>query len=565
MAKIFVENFVFQPKRKTKAEWESENPILRDGEFGVVRDGADGEWLKVGDGVTAWKSLPYKKGPKGDPFTYSDFTPEQLAALKGEKGDPFTYEDFTAEQLAALKGKDGTDGKDGANGIDGKDGYTPQKGIDYFTEEDIAGLNIPKVDQTYSPESENAQSGIAIAEAVAPKADLSYANNTFANALKGSKTNTAMLLDDISPVTHEMGVKVKGKNLFDLTSILNASNWDSSLDKSGYGNYPITGLIPNTNYTLSMSSNGWSGVTDNGFYVSVRQDAGQWLASYSICHNNGNSGYCQNTVTIKSNENGVIYFSFYNVTSERLATFFEQCPNIILELGATATAYTPYVPDLTEVKVTRCGKNLLNLQGRTDAQPTGNWPISKYDVGHVIYRGFAYSGYYQLSEDHKCDVNVDGSTITVIQKVDNYGVGYLIKCRPNTQYIFSATTDLNRFYAMFIDKDGNKLDTGSWNKNFTTTSDTEYIIICLCNTTAGTFTIVNPQLELGTTATDYEPYKECAEYTPNADGTVNGVTSLYPNTTLMTDTDGVIIDCEYNRDINKAFAALEAAIATNNS
>ena len=55
------------------------------------------------------------------------------------------------------------------------------------------------------------------------------------------------------------------------------------------------------------------------------------------------------------------------------------------------------------------------------------------------------------------------------------------------------------------------------------------------------------------------------EYTPNADGTVNGVTSLYPNTTLMTDTEGVIIDCEYNRDINKAFAALEAAIATNNS
>lgn len=27
------------------------------------------------------------KGEKGDPFTYSDFTPEQLAALKGEKGD----------------------------------------------------------------------------------------------------------------------------------------------------------------------------------------------------------------------------------------------------------------------------------------------------------------------------------------------------------------------------------------------------------------------------------------------------------------------------------------------
>lgn len=47
------------------------------------------------------------KGDKGDPFTYSDFTAEQLEALKGDKGDPFTYEDFTPEQIEALKGDDG--------------------------------------------------------------------------------------------------------------------------------------------------------------------------------------------------------------------------------------------------------------------------------------------------------------------------------------------------------------------------------------------------------------------------------------------------------------------------
>lgn len=38
--------------------------------------------------------------------------------LNGEKGDPFTYEDFTPEQLEALKGTDGKDGKDGENGSD---------------------------------------------------------------------------------------------------------------------------------------------------------------------------------------------------------------------------------------------------------------------------------------------------------------------------------------------------------------------------------------------------------------------------------------------------------------
>lgn len=47
-------------------------------------------------------------GPKGDPFTYEDFTPEQLESLRGPKGDPFTYEDFTPEQLEDLQGPEGS-------------------------------------------------------------------------------------------------------------------------------------------------------------------------------------------------------------------------------------------------------------------------------------------------------------------------------------------------------------------------------------------------------------------------------------------------------------------------
>lgn len=58
------------------------------------------------------------------------------------------------------------------------------------------------------------------------------------------------------------------------------------------------------------------------------------------------------------------------------------------------------------------------------------------------------------------------------------------------------------------------------------------------------------QVEEGDTATEYEPYT-CETYTPNADGTVEGVTSLYPNTTLLTDA-GAVIECEYNKDTNKA-------------
>ena len=63
-----------------------------------------------------------EKGDKGDPFSYEDFTKEQLEALKGEKGDKgdsFNFEDFTPEQLAGLKGEKGDKGDKGDKGEPG--------------------------------------------------------------------------------------------------------------------------------------------------------------------------------------------------------------------------------------------------------------------------------------------------------------------------------------------------------------------------------------------------------------------------------------------------------------
>lgn len=71
--------------------------------------------------------------------------------------------------------------------------------------------------------------------------------------------------------------------------------------------------------------------------------------------------------------------------------------------------------------------------------------------------------------------------------------------------------------------------------------------------------VLRPQIEIGGTPTAYEPYV-AAEYTPDADGRVDGVTSLYPHTTLTTDTNGVFIDVGYNKDANKVIEKLEQAI-----
>ena len=75
--------------------------------------------------------------------------------LKGDKGDPFTYSDFTAEQLAALKGAKGDKGDPGKAGSDATVtaaniknalGYTPanQKQLDDLIAS--GGFSVPIVD-----------------------------------------------------------------------------------------------------------------------------------------------------------------------------------------------------------------------------------------------------------------------------------------------------------------------------------------------------------------------------------------------------------------------------------
>ena len=99
-----------------------------------VRDDADNGLFKGEKGDTGPQGIQGEKGDTGE---------QGIQGPKGEKGDAFTYEDFTAEQLASLKGEKGDTGEQGPPG------------------------ETPTIDQNYNPESVNAQSGKAVAEAVA--------------------------------------------------------------------------------------------------------------------------------------------------------------------------------------------------------------------------------------------------------------------------------------------------------------------------------------------------------------------------------------------------------------
>ena len=115
--------------------------------------------INISIGIPGRKGDDGKKGDKGDPFRYEDFTPDQLEALKGkdgksitfddltesqkaelkgakgDKGDPFTYADFTPDQLAALKGEKGDPGSGGNVNLS-----------DYTTKQEAENLYLKKVD-----------------------------------------------------------------------------------------------------------------------------------------------------------------------------------------------------------------------------------------------------------------------------------------------------------------------------------------------------------------------------------------------------------------------------------
>lgn len=348
-----------------------------------------------------------------------------------------------------------------------------------------------------------------------------YINNTFANALKGNKSDNAILIDDVSPVTHDMGVKVRGKNLFDINGFINLK------DNSTY--YGI-----NDNGELYVKQSDFRDDTVIPAFVTL--EAGTYtLSSTTAITSNFKLINLTDNKTIAFNNN--VTFSIEKATSLGIKCW--QSANTVigkfqLELGTTATDYTPYVPDLTAVKVSRCGKNLfdnnkLSEWGLTlsDGKYTGSVSVLN---SKTLFSSFKSNTRYTISVKAS---NASKSSATLLISI-NYTDG-------TTQTVIRVNSTTEKVYSF----------TSTANKSISNITSTYYDV--------DTINIAYIQIEEGTIATEYEPYKG-ADYTPTADGTVEGVTSLYPNTTLMTDTEGVLIDCEYNRDINKAFAELQQAI-----
>lgn len=174
--------------------------------------------------------------------------------------------------------------------------------------------------------------------------------------------------------------------------------------------------------------------------------------------------------------------------------------------------------DLSTVKVIKLGKNLTAVN---EVQLTG------IEIYKSIYEG-AIPTTYTLSWKQ----DFDRTTAAALFAIKNRGI-------PD-QYISV----------------GEKA--GAYSAQINATPNDA--IIRAVNYSKETGRIYDIQIEQGEAATEFEPYIEPVEYAVNADGTVDGVNSIYPATTLLLENEDAVIDVGYNRDINKALAELYNAI-----
>ena len=197
------------------------------------------------------------------------------------------------------------------------------------------------------------------------------------------------------------------------------------------------------------------------------------------------------------------------------------------------------VEDLKAVTVSRYGKNLFDISSSRGFEST---------LG-----GF---------------INTINENILEVECTVSARMGFLeLGTFPKGTYTFSYNESYNLSQTIMTGSDipnlkalGSSFTTNT--KTFTLSKESKVWVRNTGFSKGGSpFIYSNIQLELNSTATDYEPYISPTDYTPNADGTVEGVTSLYPNTTLLTDKDGVIIDCDYYKDIDKAFNELTTSVA----
>lgn len=420
---------------------------------------------------------------------------------------------------------------------------------------EMASATADGASATASEAKETANSASATANEAKKIADLtksahdtlSEKANDFANAIKGKKEGSLIVIDDISPIEHNVKVKANGKNLFNCLR----APIQQPKDNIAY----ISAVTENSITITSKETSTGNGYTHFGS-IKIKEflpqlEVGKTYVLSANSDANIKAIYIPGisflwkfneplTITNEVLNSGLAMYGYHPTYDG-----FGDCviSNIQIEEGKIATEYEPYI-DPTTVNVIGCGKNLI---------PFG--------------QGDYVSGKTKTVNGVTFTVNDDGSikvsgTATPNNAAFTLYAPQIVKAGEQTVTLSGISQEEKKCYLALVSESKTYYHYGNEIYNVTAQNvdiaNSRITFVVIKDKTIDT--TIYPQIEFGEAKTGFESPIVYNSATPNADGTCD-VKSVSPFMQIFTDTSGVTIDCEYNRDMGKV---IDNAIKENN-
>lgn len=386
-------------------------------------------------------------------------------------------------------------------------------------------------------------------------------SDIFANALKGSASGQGyVVVKDVSPLEHEIKVQLSnssggGEESVSQTATLNGTMRELLLDEPSskvhvkfeqvdtYCDGAIVPLVDGEDLKavseVIFTPAYWYGeqLTLLDITYTITDSTLEWKGTYtSLTNTEAEPEDISGNYTLSSSGQKIIgFYQIYDSPEDNPdhsdgGEYMENSLDIIVSVLANS---------FSGVAVTVGGKNLFNLETLVQKvlNKEGSWNKSSY---YVVSIPFKPNTKYYL----KCNgTRTTEGGVTIVS----------VKYEVNTSIqdaVGIANTTWGAERAVTTD------ETGNIYFGFAGTG----AVVPSENIVRTQFEAAMLQIEEGATATEYEPYIEPVIYTANADGSVDGVKSIYPSTSVSVEDASTVVNIEYNRDINKAFAELQAAV-----
>lgn len=339
-----------------------------------------------------------------------------------------------------------------------------------------------------------------------------------ANVIKGTKSDTVVTIDDVSPITSKVKVQLIGsKNIFPETSIT-ITEEEAVTYREVHVDYEI-GKVYHLSCDFEQSGTSM---------VRVMLGPGfDWVDG------TGTSGKL-NLQFVAHPNIGMVEFRFYanancvfsNIQLEEIGTLGQSEPY------KEPTPYSPYLADGTAVTVKSCGKNLFDPDVLLQASGwVKDGEIYKGSISY-IYSVFKKTG-LPLLDGVFLNLKQYTFSVDIAQDADD-GVDTI-----GFYFLYTDGTSSTVWYANKKNK-----------TRYTVTSDLTKTVkgIHATYATGSNAKISNICCYEGT-ETEYEPYIE-GESISTTVGESCELISIAPNMTITTD-KGALISAEYNKDTNK--------------